>query len=243
MDLGLKDKVAIVTGTGSQVGFGKGIALCLGREGCHVIGTDINIEGAEKTAAEVRALGVKSLAMKVDVSNRAEVDVAVKKTLAEFKKIDILVNNAGTDVPRKPFVEINMDDIKWTIGVNLYGEMNMVQAVAPHMISRKYGKIVNFSGGQGGPGMSAYSTSKGAVDAWSSSLAKELAPLGVHVNTFLPPGTKTGLGAAHLPPDFFDRMVKMSLLGRFCTPEEVGRMITFMVSDANSYMVGQLIKL
>jgi NAD(P)-dependent dehydrogenase (short-subunit alcohol dehydrogenase family) len=243
MDLSLKNKVAIVTGTGSQIGFGKGIALALAREGCNVIGTDINIEGAEKTAAEVRALGPKSLAIKVDVSNRAEVEAAVKQTLAQFDKIDILVNNAGISVPWKPFVEMNLDDIKKSMNVNLYGAMNMVQAVAPNMISHKYGKIVNFSGGQGGPRDSAYSASKGAVDAWSSSLAKELAPLGVMVNTFLPPATRTGLGADHLPPGFWDRVAKMYPLGRMCTPEEVGRVIVFMVSDANSYMVGQLVKL
>jgi len=242
MDLGLKDKVAIVTGTGSQIGFGKAIAVALAREGCNVIGTDVNFEGAEKTAAEVRALGPKSLAFKVDVSNRAEVDAAVKQTLAQFDKIDILVNNAGISVPWKPFVEMNLDDIKKAMNVNLYGEMNMVQAVAPHMIALKYGKIVNFSGGQGGPRDSAYSASKGAVDSWSDSLAKELAPLGVMVNTFLPPGTKTGLGADHLPPGFWDKAAKMmSPLGRMCTPDEVARMITFMVSDANSYMVGKLV--
>jgi 3-oxoacyl-[acyl-carrier protein] reductase len=243
MDLGLKDKVAIVTGTGSQIGFGKAIALALAGEGCNVIGTDINFEGAEKTAAEVRALGPKSLAFKVDVSNRAEVDAAVKQTIAQFGKIDILVNNAGLSVPWKPFVEMNLDDIKRAMNVNLYGEMNMVQAVAPHMIARKYGKIVNFSGGQGAPGDSAYGASKGAVDSWTDSLAKELAPLGVMVNAFLPPGTKTGLGSDHLPPGFWDRISKMNLLGRMCKPEEVARMITFMVSDANSYMIGQYIKI
>lgn len=241
MDLGLKNKVAIVTGTGSQIGFGRAISVALAKEGCNVIGTDINIEGAEKTAAEVRALGPKSLAFKVDVSNRVEVETAVKKTLAQFDKIDILVNNAGISVPWKSFVEMNLDDIKKAMNVNLYGPMNMVQAVAPSMISHKYGKIVNFSGGQGGPNDSAYSASKGAVDAWSSSLAKELAPLGVMVNTFLPPITHTGLGADHLPPGFWDRVAKM--VPRMCTPEEVARMITFLVSDANSYMTGQLVKL
>jgi NAD(P)-dependent dehydrogenase (short-subunit alcohol dehydrogenase family) len=245
MDLGLKNKTAVVTGTGSQIGFGRAIALALAREGCNVIGTDINIEGAEKTAADVRALGPKSLAFKVDVSNRAEVDAAIKQTLAQFEKIDILINNAGISVPWKPFVEMSLDDIKKAMNVNLYGAMNMVQAVAPGMISRKYGKIVNFSGGQGGPRDSAYSASKGAVDSWSDSLTKELTPLGIMVNVFLPPLTKTGLGADHLPPDFYDRIAKMNILplGRLCTPEEVGRIIAFMVSDVNSYMVGQIVKL
>ena len=243
MDLGLKDKVAVITGTGSQVGFGKAIALALAREGCDVAGVDVDGEGAEKTAAEVKALGRKSLGLKTDITNRTEVDAAVKKILDEFGKIDILVNNAGMDPGWVPFMDSKLDDLKKAMDVNLYGGMNMVQAIAPQMISRKSGKIVNFSGGQGGPNTTYYSTSKGAVDSWSEVLAKELVPLGVIVNTFLPPPAKTQLGAAHLPPDFAERVGKMMPMGRVCTVEEVGTMITYMVSDANSYMVGQYLKL
>ena len=243
MDLGLKDKVAVVTGTGSQIGFGKAIALALAKEGCDVVGIDVDGEGAEKTAAEVRALSRKSLAFKADIANRAEVDAVVKKTLDEFGKIDILVNNAGMDPGWVSFVEMDLNDLKKAMDVNLYGGMNMVQAIAPHMISRKYGKIVNFSGGQGGPNTTSYSTTKGAVDSWSEVLSKELVPLGVIVNTFLPPPAKTQLGADHFPPDFADRVSKMMPMGRLCTPEEVGSMITYMVSDTNSYMIGQYIKL
>jgi len=89
MDLSLKDKVAVITGTGSQVGFGKAIALALANEGCDIIGVDVDGEGAEQTAAEVRSLGRKALGMKVDITNRAEVDAAAKKALEEFQKIDI----------------------------------------------------------------------------------------------------------------------------------------------------------
>jgi NAD(P)-dependent dehydrogenase (short-subunit alcohol dehydrogenase family) len=243
MDLGLKDKVAVVTGTGSEIGFGKAIALTLAQEGCHVAGFDINIEGAEKTAAEVRALGCKSSAIKIDVSKKAEVDAAVQKTLQEFGKIDILVNNAGMSVPWKNSIESDTADYEKTMSVNFYGEFNMVKAIVPHMISRKYGKIVNFSGGQGFPRDSAYGASKGAVDAWSKSLAKELLPSGVYVNLFLPPAAETNLGSKHLPPGFYDNFKKMSPLKRMCAPDEVAKIVTFMVSDANSYMAAQLIKI
>ena len=190
----------------------------------------------------MRALGRKSLAFKADITNRAEVDVAVKKTLEEFGKIDILVNNAGMDPGWVPFMDSKIDDLKKAMDVNLYGGMNMVQAIAPQMISRKSGKIVNFSGGQGGPNTTYYSTSKGAVDSWTDVLAKELAPLGVMVNTFLPPPAKTGLGGGH-PPDFWDMLSKMMAFGRICEPAEVGAMIAYMVSDVNSYMVGQYVKI
>ncbi len=243
MDLGLKDKVAVVTGTGSKLGFGFAIALTLAQEGCHVAGFDIDIEGAEKTASEVRALGRKSIAAKVDVSKKAEVEAAVQRTLQEFGKIDILVNNAGLSVPWKSAIEADISDYEKTLNVNFYGEMNMVKAIAPHMISRKYGKIVNFSGGQGFPRDSAYGASKGAVDAWSMSLAKELLPSGVYVNLFLPPAAETNLGAKHLPPGFWDNVKKMNPLKRMCSPDEVAKIVTFMVSDANSYMAAQKIKI
>ena len=243
MDLGLKDKVAVVTGTGSQIGFGKAIATTLAAEGCDVAGVDVDIEGAEKTAAAVKALGRRALAIKADISNRAEVDAAVKQIIDEFGKIDILVNNAGMDPGWTPFLEVKLDDLKKAMSVNLYGSINMAQAIAPHMISRKYGKIVNFSGGQGGPQNTYYSASKGAVDSWSDTLSKEMIPLGIQVNTFLPPPAATNLGKDHLPPGFADRVAKMMPMGRLCTPEEVGRMITYMVSDANSYMVGQYLKI
>ena len=241
MDLGLKDKVAVITGTGSQVGFGKAIALTLAQEGCDVVGTDINGEGAEQTAEAVRALGRKSLAFNTDITDRAQVDAMVKKTIDEFGKIDILVNNAGLSVPWESFLEMSLTKIDKAMSVNLYGAMNMVQAIAPHMASRKYGKIVNFSGGQGGPRDTAYSSSKGAVDSWSLSVARELAPMGIQVNTFLPPPTETNLGSDHLPPNFWDDFKKRSPIGRMCTTDEVAKMITFMVSDANSCMIGQLI--
>jgi 3-oxoacyl-[acyl-carrier protein] reductase len=243
MDLGLKDRVAVVTGTGSAVGFGKAIALTLAQEGCHVAGFDIDIEGAEKTAAEVRALGRKSIAAKVDVTKKAEVEAAVQKTLQEFGKIDILVNNAGMSLPWKSSLESEATDYEKPMSVNFYGEFNMVKAIAPHMISRKYGKIVNFSGGQGFPRDSAYGASKGAVDSWSTSLAKELLPLGVYVNLFLPPAAETNLGSKHLPPGFWDNFKKMNPLKRMCSPQEVANMVVFMVSDANSYMAAQLIKI
>ena len=135
MDLGLKDKVAVITGTGSQIGFGHAISLVLAQEGCDVVGVDIDGEGAEKTAAAVKALGREALAFKTDITNRAEVDVVVNKTLEKFKKIDILVNNAGLSVPWKSILEMPISSIEKAMAVNFYGQVNMVQAIVPHMIA------------------------------------------------------------------------------------------------------------
>jgi NAD(P)-dependent dehydrogenase (short-subunit alcohol dehydrogenase family) len=244
MDLGLKDKVAVVTGSGSDKGFGKAIALKLAKEGCHVAGFDVDIAGAEKTAAEVRALGRKSIALKTDVSQKAEVDANVQKTLKEFGQIDILVNNAGLSLPWGNAIDVDMDVYAKTMAVNFYGQVHMVKAIAPHMISRKYGKIVNFSGGQGFPRDSAYGASKGAVDSWTVSLAKELIPLGVYVNLFLPPAAETNLGSKHpSSPGFWDKFKAMNPLKRMVNTDEVAYMITYMVSDVNSYMAAQLVKI
>jgi 3-oxoacyl-[acyl-carrier protein] reductase len=242
MDLGLTGKVALITGTGSQIGFGKGVALSLAKEGCDIIGFDINIDGAKQTAAEVRALGRKSLAFRVDVSNRTEVDAMVKQALTEFGKIDILINNSAIGIPWKPTIEMTRAEMDKAMNVNFFGQFNMVQAVVPHMISRKYGKIVNFSGGQGGPRDSAYSASKGAVDGWTKSISRDLAPLGIIVNLYLPGAGETGLPIGNVPPGLFENLKTKNALGRLCTPNDVGQVIAFMVSDNNGYMIGQLIQ-
>ena len=240
MDFGLTGKVALISGTGSQIGFGKGIALALAKEGCDIIGVDIDIDGAEKTAAEVRALGRRSLAVKVDVSNRAEVDAMVEQAIAEFGKIDILINNAGIGTPWRATIEVPREEMDKAMNVNFYGQFNIVQAVAPHMISQQYGRIINFSGGGGGARDSCYSASKGAVDGWTKSVARDLAPLGVRVNLYLPGPGETGLPVGNVPEGMFEKVRTMNALKRLCNPDDVGQIVAFLVSDKNSYMIGQL---
>jgi 3-oxoacyl-[acyl-carrier protein] reductase len=242
MDLKLKDKVALVTGSGSQIGYGKAIALTLAEEGCDIIAADIDIEGAGKTAAGVEALGRKALAVKVDVTERAQVDDMVKKALEKFGKIDILVNNAGASI-QKPFMEMTKADVDFNINVNLYGQLNVAQAVLPHMISRHYGRIINFSGGQGLPTISMYGAAKAGVVAFTQSLAREVTHLGVIVNAVTPGLAKTGL-TIDAPPEFLDDLIQnKTLLKRFCQPEELARVVAFLASDVCSYMVGQCISL
>lgn len=233
MDLQLADKVALVTGTGSRIGYGRAIALTLAEEGCHIISVDKDITGARQTAEEVISRGRKALVIEVDVRNRSEVDNMVNNALDEFGRIDILVNNAGVSSKWKPFMEMNSDDWDYDIGVNLYGQMNVAQSVLPHMISRKSGRIINTSGGQGIPGISLYGAAKGAVVQWTKALAKEVAPYGVVVSAYSP-----GLGATGLTEDDpreLEKLAKENLLGRLCTPEDVGNLVAFMVSEKSSY--------
>jgi 3-oxoacyl-[acyl-carrier protein] reductase len=238
MDLMLKDRVALVTGTGSRIGYGRAIALSLAREECDIVSVDIDLRGAGETADEVFALGRGALAVKADVRNRNEVDTAVKKGLDEFGKIDILVNNAGVSSCWKPFVEMTREDWDYDIGVNLYGQMNVAHAVLPHMISRGCGRIINTSGGQGIPGISLYGASKGAVVQWTKSLAKEVAPHGVIVSVYSPGLGATGLTAND--PREMETLAKENLLGRLCTPEDVGPLVAFMASDISRYFAASL---
>jgi NAD(P)-dependent dehydrogenase (short-subunit alcohol dehydrogenase family) len=241
MDLKLRDKVALVTGTGSQIGYGKGIALTLAKEGCDIISADIDFQGAKKTATEVETLGRKALAVKVDVTNRAEVDDMVKKVLEKFGKIDILVNNAGASV-QKPFMEMTKADWDHDININLYGQMNVAHAVLPHMISRHYGRIINISGGQGIPTISIYGAAKAGVVAFTQALAQEVASSGVIVNAITPGLAKTGL-TLNAPPEFLESIIQSSSLKRFCTPEDLAPVVAFLASDVCSYMVGQCVSL
>ena len=242
MDLKLNGKVALITGAGSQTGYGRKIAVVLAREGCLVVAADINPDWAIQTAAEIQALGCQALAIAVDVTKRPEVDRMVNAVLEKFGRIDILVNNAGTSSRLKPFVEMTPSDWEVDLGVNLVGQMHVAQAVLPGMLSQKYGRIINTSGGQGIPNISIYGAAKAGVEAFTHALAMEVGPSGVVVNGVGPGLGKTGL-TAYAPKDFLDAHARNTAFGRLCTPEDVAPVVAFLASDVCSYMAGQFITL
>jgi NAD(P)-dependent dehydrogenase (short-subunit alcohol dehydrogenase family) len=242
MDLRLKDKIALVTGAGSQIGYGKTIAVTLADEGCDVIAADIDLEGAEKTVALVRESGRKALAVKVDVIEQEEVDAMVKQSIDAFGRIDILVNNAGSSSELRPFLEMTEEDWNFDIGVNLLGQMRVARAVLPHMIFRKYGRIINTSGGQGIPSISVYGAAKAGVVMFTQALAREVAQYGIIVNAVGPGLGKTGL-VYRAPEEFLESERQRSVLKRLCTPEDVAPVVAFLASDRCSYMAGQLVQL
>jgi len=246
MDLGFQGKVALVTGTGSQIGFGRGIARYLAKEGCDVVGVDIDIQGTEKVSAEIRALGHKSIAVKADISSIPEVDAMVKTALAEFGKIDILVNNAGTSNSLKPFLETTREEFDKVVNTNLWGTMNVTRAVVPHMVSRSYGRIVNITGGQGYAAISLYGASKAGIESFTKSIASELLEYGIVANGVYPGLGNTGLNVAGrggkiLDGDEEQRASRMFGLKRFCTGEDIGPVVAFLASDICSYIVGQIV--
>jgi 3-oxoacyl-[acyl-carrier protein] reductase len=242
MDLKMKDKVALVTGSGGQTGYGRNIALTLAAEGCHIVVADIDIEGAKATAQQVEALGRKAYAVKVDVTDRAMVDAMVQAAIEKFGRIDILVNNAGASSREKPFLQMTRADWDLDIDVNLIGQMNVAQAVIPHMISQKYGRVINTTGGRGIPGISVYGAAKAGIVAWTHAIAAEVAQFGVIVNGISPGLGDTGL-TKNAPPGFKEPNIQRSMIKRLCRPEDVGPTVAFLASDLCSYMTGQFIEL
>ena len=195
----LEGKVAIVTGAGR--GIGRGIAHCLAEEGADVVVCSRTLAEVERVAEEVKALGRKSLAVKVDVTDANQVAQLVQGTLSAFGKIDILVNNvgggrtkpgvSGGDTTGKGFGIVELDDEDWNgaYEVNLKSEVYMCKAVVPHMKARKSGKIINISSIAAKTGDShrmPYSSIKGAVITFTWSLAKELARDNINVNCICP---------------------------------------------------------
>jgi NAD(P)-dependent dehydrogenase (short-subunit alcohol dehydrogenase family) len=252
MNFNLKGKVALVTGAGSQLGFGKAIALALAQEGCNVIVVDLYLQGAEKTAAEIKQLGSRALAVKVDITSSDDVANMVKVAVNEFGRIDILVNNAGIAGIGGFFATSTEKSWDQLININIKGMLNCTRQVLPQMIERKYGKIVNIASGlakSGGPGTSVYSATKGAVISFTKSLAAEVAALGVNVNCVAPGlAPTTNFGGT---PDGEESLTERSAsersksvlatipLGRFTEPRDVANMVTYLVSDLANDIVGQ----
>ncbi len=247
MDYGLKDKVALVTGTGSQIGMGKAIAITMAKEGCDIVSSDVDLEGAEKTAEEAKAFGRKAIAVKTDVSNRNEIEGMVKKAVDELGKIDILVNTAGGTSGAGPFMQA--DEAKWRrdIDINFFGSMYCTRAVLPGMMERKYGKIVNFSTGialTGMPGSSSYAGAKAAIISFTKCLALEAGPSGINVNCLQPSMVLTNFGThASMPQEQRDQMAARMPLRRLTSTQDIANLVAFLASDVSSGMTGQILSI
>lgn len=243
MDLGLRDKVALVTGAGSRVGFGRGIALALAGEGCDIVVNDISIEGAEETAAAVSKLGRRAMAIRADVTDLAGVESMVQQALERFGRIDILVNNAGVGTPPKPFVESTPAEWDRGIDINLKGVLNCTRAVLPQMIARKSGKIVSMSsiaGLSGTPSGTIYGAAKAGVVNFTAGLAREVADVGINVNCIAPGLGATGFHAASgFSAEYIKNRDKMAAAGKTTTPADIGHAVAFLVSDVSRRITGQ----
>ena len=247
MDLGLVDKVALITGAGSQIGMGKAIALTLAREGCDIISCDIDPAGAEKTADEVKALGRKSIALKTNIAGKTEVDNMVQAALKEFGKIDILVNTVGMTISfGVSFLKSTEDQWQKEIAVNLYGTMNCCQAVLPGMIEHKYGKIINFSSiaaRKTSVPANIYISAKSAILTLTRGLAAESGPLGINVNGVAPGMVLTNLGGGPLPLEVQESFKSSVPMRKISTAQDIANAVAFLASDISCNITGQTISI
>ncbi len=243
MDFGLKGKIALVTGAGSQIGFGKAISLTLANEGCDVAVNDISPDDAEKTAMAVRTLGRRCISVQADVTKKKEVQAIVKKVLAEFGRIDILVNNAGGIIPGGPFLDQKEENWDRDINLNLKAAMFCSQAVLPSMTKQKYGKIVNITSSvpkMTFAGVSTYAIAKGANYVFTRGLAKQVITDGINVNSVAPGWALTNFDKTP-SEEIIKNFTPHTPIGRGTTVQDIANAVAFLVSDVSADIVGQII--
>ena len=242
----LKDRIAIVTG--ASRGLGEGITKAFAGEGATVALFSRDVQRLEKHVNDLKALGQKAVAFPLDVADVEQVNRAVEQVVRQFGRVDILVNNAAI-APSVPFVEMSDDVRDSVIDVNVKGVWNCTKAVMPLMIKQRYGKVINVSSVTGplvsGKGMTAYAASKGAVSAFTRTLALEVAEYDINVNAICPGSFDTPMFrsvAKHRGWDSEDEYVvhvgKEIPLGRLGMIEEMGDLAVFLASDKSKYITG-----
>ncbi len=238
--------VAIVTGAAR--GIGKATAIRLAEGGASVAMVDIDAEGVQQTADEVKQLGVSTLAIPTDVADPAQVNTMVAQVMAQLGRLDMLVNNAYISGGYAPLPETTDEVWNRVLAVNLTGYFNCARAVAKVMIEQGGGAMVNLASGAGIRGsISAgvqYSASKAGIIGLSKGLAADLAPHDIRVNCIAPGVIDTGLGAPGTgwTRAEMERYAQRDVaLGRIGQPEDIADVIVFLLSEAARFMTGEVI--
>jgi 7-alpha-hydroxysteroid dehydrogenase len=236
----LRDKVAIVTGAGR--GIGQGIAVAFAESGADVVCTSRTVSQIEATAAEVRRIGRRSLAIPCDVCKGEQVEKMVSKTMDEFGHVDILVNNAGGAPPRT-LMAANQLSFESDLRTNLISVFLCTKAVVPIMQKQKSGSIVNISSREShrpALGYGSYGAAKAGVNSITKTLAWELAPY-IRVNAILPGPvlTPTTVG---FPQSLIDLLIAATPMKRMGTPEDIALAAIYLASSASDWVTGQLLE-
>lgn len=238
----LKGKTAIVTGAASLGSIGEAIALAFGGQGTRVAVVDIDDEGAERVANQVRREGGEAFAVHADVTKGADVTAMVGTVLEREGKVDVLVNNAGGFQELEQVNQISEERWDEIIDLNLKSVFLCCQAVYDHMAERRSGRIISISSGAGRtpilPSPAHYSAAKAGVIILTKVLARELAPHGVTVNAVAPGTTKTRRFLRLRGADAEEALRSHLPLGRLSTPQDQAAAVLFLASDEASYITG-----
>lgn len=239
----LKDRVVIITGGGQ--GIGRGYAHHFSRQGAIPVIAELNGENGENVRREIEEDGGKAYAFQTDVSSMASVTAMVDATLSATGRVDVLINNAAvfSRITMAPFWELPLDEWDRAMQVNVTGSFYGARAVVPAMQEAKWGRIVNVTSGTvalGSANYLHYITSKSAMIGMTRSMARELGPWDITVNTFWPGIIKTEVPRPSAPDEVFEMFAKQQCLPRKTTIEDLAKPMLFLCSDEAKYMTGQI---
>jgi 3-oxoacyl-[acyl-carrier protein] reductase len=241
----LDGRVALITG--ASRGFGRAIALAFGQEGADVV---VNYHASAAGAAEVvtalEKLGRRAIAIKADVGSEADVTALVSETRSHFGRLDVLVNNAGI-MDRGLFADVPVGSYARMFATNVTGTMLCTRAVLPAMIERRYGRIVNLSSqlaraGVGTGGFAAYAATKGAIEAFTRSIAHEVGEHGITVNAIAPGGIDTDMSRAVMTAEYRARRKKELPVRHLGSLDDVAYCALILADEAAGYLTGQVLQ-
>ncbi len=238
--MSLNGKIALVTGAAQ--GIGKEIARALAADGADVAICDVNLEAAQKTAAELEAVGRKSLALKANVAASAEVTAMIDQVVEKFGRIDILVNNAG--ITRDGLI-LRMKDEDWdlVLSINLKGSFLCAKSALKYMTKQRGGTIINIAsivGAMGNAGQANYVASKAGLIGLTKTIAREYANRGITANAVAPGFIETAMTQA-LAENVRQELAKQIPMGKLGTPADVANAVRFLASPWASYITGQVV--
>jgi NAD(P)-dependent dehydrogenase (short-subunit alcohol dehydrogenase family) len=244
----LKDRVAIVTGAGR--GLGKAFALGLAGAGAHVVVTSRTQKDVDQVASEIKTIGRRALAVRVDVSDSGSIQDLVAQALKEFGKVDILINNAGICTPFREVIDLPVEEWDRTFNTNLRATFLCSKAVLPIMTRNRYGKIINIAAGvvdeRVHVGMSPYCASKAGVVNFTRQLAAEVRRFGINVNAIDPGAVRTSMAEQfEVSEETTHWLMKQQTVDeerRFRLPEEIVPILIFLASDESRAMNGRFLQ-